>query len=183
MPGPASDTGSPPPVILTLLLDEASQVHFDRLRSQYFPPARLLVGAHVTLFHALPGAQEDAIQRHVAVVCATMQAFPVAVRRLRSLGRGVAYDLHAPPAQSLRAALAAPFADWLTPQDRAPWSPHVTIQNKVTAEVAHDTRALLAARPMPEPATALGVGVWRYLGGPWAPVARCWFGRKEAVLF
>jgi hypothetical protein len=44
-----------PPLIVTLLLDDAAQARFDRLRAAHFPSARNHLAAHVTLFHALPG--------------------------------------------------------------------------------------------------------------------------------
>ena len=50
-----------PPLILTLVLDAASQAFFDRLRRQHFPPERNVLDAHLTLFHALDGEQEQAI--------------------------------------------------------------------------------------------------------------------------
>lgn len=57
---------------------------------------------------------------------------------LRSLGRGVAVDVRSAPLIYLRTRLAAELETWLTPQDRQKFQPHVTIQNKVTPEVARD---------------------------------------------
>ena len=49
------------PLILTLALDAATQSWLESMRRAHFPPARNLVPAHVTLFHALPGDQAAAI--------------------------------------------------------------------------------------------------------------------------
>jgi 2'-5' RNA ligase len=168
------------PLIVTLALDPAAHMFFDALRTRYFPPERLQVGAHVTLFHAIPAQHESALRRHAAALAAATAPFPLTVRRLRFLGRGVAYDLAAPAAQSLRASLAAPFAGELSPQDSAPWSPHITIQNKVTPAQARQTQAQLATLACPEP-TATGIALWRYRGGPWQQLEEQPF--KEAVLF
>ena len=46
--------GDQAPFILTLTLDPQAQARFDALRARHFPADRLFVGAHVTLFHALP---------------------------------------------------------------------------------------------------------------------------------
>lgn len=54
------------PLVVTLALDEATQQWFDALRSQHFPRTR--VGAHLTLFHALPGALHDEVRRVLAGV-------------------------------------------------------------------------------------------------------------------
>ena len=45
------------PLIVTLLVDDDAQQHFDALRSEHFPAERNYLRAHVTLFHALPGGR------------------------------------------------------------------------------------------------------------------------------
>jgi len=155
------------PLILSLLLDAASQAFFDRAREQWFPVGRNHLRAHVTMFHHLPGGQLVSIKEHLAAVCAQQKPVGVAVTGLRSLGRGVAYSLRAPEIQVLRAQLALHWRDDLTPQDRQGWRPHVTIQNKVSPAEARDLLGLLSRDFVPFNATATGVGVWRYCGGPW----------------
>jgi len=49
--------GADDPLVLTLALDAASEAWLQALRDAHFPPARNVVPAYVTLFHALPGAQ------------------------------------------------------------------------------------------------------------------------------
>ncbi len=160
----------PPPLILTLLLDEPAQFWFDALRRRYFPADRLQVGAHVTMFHALPGGLEPAVVHAVTDACAEAGAMAVDIAGLRFLGRGVAFSLRAPEAVALRARLRAGFAHALTAQDAATWSPHVTIQNKVSPDEARRTQAALADLAWPERVQATGVAVWRYLGGPWEQI-------------
>ncbi|SHN63177.1 2'-5' RNA ligase [Geodermatophilus obscurus] len=158
------------PLVVTLLLEPGAQERFDRLRAAHFPAERNHLRAHVTLFHALPGEQADAVAGDLAVA-ARRPAFDVAVTGLRLLGRGVAYTLDAPELTALRAGLAAAWEPWLTPQDRQRHAPHVTVQNKVEPAVARALRDRLAAGFVPHPVGARGLGLWRYLGGPWAPVA------------
>ncbi len=165
----------PAPLILTLLLDAPAHAWFDALRQQYFPPDRVQVGAHVTLFHALPGAREPELVREVADACGATAAFDVEIAGLRPLGRGVAFALRAPGALALRARLRAVFSADLTAQDAAAWSPHVTIQNKVDSAEARRTQAALADLAWPAGITAEGVAVWRYRGGPWEPLATARF--------
>ncbi len=160
-----------PPLIVTLSLDPASQAWLDRLRSTYFPPERLVVGAHVTMFHALPGGQEAAVAACMAGLCAAAAPFAVRMTGLRFLGRGVAVALAAPEPAALRSRLAKAFAADLTPQDRAAWSPHATVQNKVTAERARRTYDALSGIGAPGPITATGLALWRYRGGPWEAAA------------
>lgn len=93
----------------------------------------------------------------------------------------MAYVLEATELDATRAALAGAWQPWLTPQDRQPHRPHVTVQNKTTPAAA---RALLAQLPrgfVPYDVTATGLALWRYLGGAWEPVARVPFLPADAV--
>ena len=154
------------PLILTLVLDEASQRTFDELRSAHFPPARNHLRAHVTMFHAL-GGPEDEVRRDVREVAGRRGPFAVDVTGLRPLGGGVAFELASPALLGLRGELASRWADGLTRQDRAGYRPHVTVQNKVPGHVAAALLAALRADFRPWVATAEGLALWRYLGGPW----------------
>ncbi len=100
----------------------------------------------------------------------------MAVTGVRFLGRGVAYDLSSPEIDRLRGSLARSWASWLTAQDRQRHSPHVTVQNKVAPEVARALHSRLSAAFEPGSATARGLGLWRYLGGPWEPLEDLAFG-------
>ena len=160
----------PSPLVVTLLLEEQAQARFDRLRAEHFPVERNHLAAHVTLFHALPGEQVDAVSADLADA-ARRPAFDVAVTGLRLLGRGVAYTLEAPELTALRAGLAAAWEPWLTPQDRQRHAPHVTVQNKVQPAAARALHDRLLAGFVPYRVRARGLGLWRYLGGPWEPVA------------
>ncbi|WP_233491212.1 2'-5' RNA ligase family protein [Blastococcus sp. TBT05-19] len=154
---------------MTLLLEADAQARFDRLRAEHFPPERNHLAAHVTLFHALPGEQVDAVRADLAAA-ADRDAFDVAVTGLRFLGRGVAYALESAELAAVRRGLAAGWEPWLTPQDRQRHAPHVTVQNKVDPAVARALHERLLAGFTPWTARARGLGLWRYLGGPWAPV-------------
>jgi 2'-5' RNA ligase len=157
------------PLILTLVLDPPSQARFDALRRAHFPPERNHLAAHVTLFHALPAAAEGEVRADLAEV-ADRPAYEVDVVRVRSLGRGVAYDLRSPELAAQRAELARRWRPWLTPQDAAPHAPHVTVQNKVAPQTARALLERLSAEFAPYAVRATGLGLWRYLGGPWEPL-------------
>ena len=128
------------------------------------------LAAHVTLFHALPGDHHDAVRADLAAA-ADHGSFDVAVTGLRFLGRGVAYVLESRELAAVRDRLAAAWQPWLTPQDRQRHAPHVTVQNKVAPAVARALHERLGADFVPWTARARGLGLWRYLGGPWEPVA------------
>ena len=157
------------PLILTLQLEPAAQERFDALRRAHFPPERNHLQAHVTLFHALPADEQVRLREDLAEV-AQRPAYEVQVTRVRSLGRGVAYDLQSPALAAQRAELARRWRPWLTPQDARPHAPHVTVQNKVEPGVARALLAELQAGFVPYAVTATGLALWRYLGGPWEPL-------------
>jgi hypothetical protein len=157
------------PLILTLALDRAAQERFDALRRAHFPPERNVLAAHVTAFHALPAARFDEVVADVRA-SAPRTPVPVAVTGVRSLGRGVAFDLSAPAAEQVRAGLAARWGPWLTPQDAQRWRPHVTVQNKVAPVVARALHAELAAAFVVQDVAARGWELFRYRGGPWEHV-------------
>jgi hypothetical protein len=155
------------PLILTLVLDDVSQAFFNRARQQWFPERLNFIGAHVTMFHHLPGEQLGAIQQLLASVCAAQAPCPVTVNAVRSLGRGVAYGLRAPEVELLRMRLASHWRDVLTAQDRQAWRPHVTVQNKVSPAEARGLLMHVSESFTPFAATATGLALWWYRGGPW----------------
>ncbi|WP_432484467.1 2'-5' RNA ligase family protein [Kineococcus esterisolvens] len=158
--------GPPAPLVLALGLDPGDQEHLDELRRRHFPPERLKVGAHVTLFHALPGERLPLVLAEVADACRRPR-FDVEVSGVRSLGRGAALVLRSAALDALRADLAGRFAPWLTRQDAQRFSAHVTVQNFVPPERARELVARLSAGFSPWTVRATGVEVHRYAGGPW----------------
>ena len=86
---------------------------------------------------------------------------------VRFLGGGVAYDVASPELDRVRAGLARESEPWLTRQDRQPFRPHVTVQNKVSPERARGLHTALTAAFSPYVVQAQGLELWHYLGGPW----------------
>ncbi|GGF54052.1 hypothetical protein GCM10011519_29970 [Marmoricola endophyticus] len=157
------------PRILSLAVDEETQARWDEVRRAHFPAERLLVGAHVTLFHALPADLEV----EAALASATARRpFDVRVAGVRSLGRGVAYDLESEELATLHRDLQQRWEERLTRQDRQPLRPHVTVQNKVDPTEAKATLAQLREDFRAYDVTALGLDLWRYDDGPWTHLRR-----------
>ena len=154
------------PLILTLKLDAASFERFDDLRRAHFPPALNHIPAHLTLFHHLPGERLAEIGRTLAD---TAPAAPLALQAtaLRKLGRGVAFEIAGAELEDWRARLSETWRAALTPQDRQPFRPHVTVQNKVTPPEAAALHDRLASGFQPFEVAGVGVLAWSYLGGPW----------------
>jgi 2'-5' RNA ligase len=161
------DSGQVRPLVVTLEIDGQAQARFDRQRAALFPPGRSAIGAHVTLFHALPGSHEQDVITDLSAAASAREPFEVEVRELMFLGRGVAYRLHSADLLSLHSGLQARWWNGLSQQDRQGFRPHVTVQNKVSPELARRTLAELRQRFTPFSISARALRLWRYDGGPW----------------
>jgi hypothetical protein len=139
------------------------------LRRTHYPAERNQVPAHLTLFHHLAPSLEAELGRRLA----TSTAVPPPRARITGvidLGAGTAFRIESDELEDIRADLADAFRGMLTPQDMAPWRPHVTIQNKVEPREARRFQERLRATFEPRPLAVRGLASWRYLGGPWQPI-------------
>ena len=174
MTGAAAAAPIPAPIIVSALFAPADHAWFDGLRRAHFPPERNVLAAHLTLFHHLPPAIAPELRRRLAELVRTTPPRALAAGLL-NLGRGVAIRIESPELEAIRAELADAFAGMLTPQDRAGWRPHVTIQNKVAPAEAKALLAALRAGFTPRPVAIAGLAAWWYRGGPWEPLSRHMF--------
>lgn len=166
---------APRPLILTLTLEPALADPLNALRKEHFPPERNFLDAHVTLFHALPGEHEEAVRRELEALCTATPVFEVRVPRVRQSGRGLFAELASPDLLNFRQDLAARWDDLLTPQDRRPFKPHVTVQNKVAEGEAQALHRVLGPTWTPLSGKATGTELWHYAGGPWEAAASLHF--------
>ncbi len=157
-------------LIVTAELGHEDQAWLDRLRRAHFPPERNQLAAHLTMFHALPPSAESEARRRLAEAV-TVPAPPAWIAGLMDLGGGVALRIVSDGLDAIRDDLAAMFEGLLSAQDAQGWRPHVTIQNKVAAKVARALLAELERGFEPRPLAIRGLGLHRYLGGPWEPLA------------
>ena len=164
------------PLILTARLEAEAQGYFDCLRKAYFPPARNMIPAHLTLFHALPGAQRAEIEDELAERCWQAEPFVAQARGLRFTGNGVAIVVEAPALVALQVGIASSWREVLIPQDRQRFSPHVTVQNKVTPAHARQTFDALQSVFVPFDFEIEGLDLWHYRGGPWEAAGSFPFG-------
>ncbi|QEH34422.1 hypothetical protein OJF2_29610 [Aquisphaera giovannonii] len=163
-----------PTFVATVTLDIESARRLNALREAYFPPHRNVLDAHATLFHKLSAEAVATLEQAVAE--ASPQPFEVALPGPFSLGRGVAIRVESGQLVSLRNRLATRLHAELSAQDRQAYRPHVTIQNKVTAEEASRTLIDVRREWLPCVARVEGIDLWEYLGGPWQHHARLAFG-------
>jgi hypothetical protein len=158
------------PLIVTAELGAEDFQWLDAMRRKNFPQERNHLQAHLTMFHALPPSAEGEVRHRLGQLAkaAPPQAL---ITGLMNLGGGVAYRIASDDLDRMREELSAGFHGLLSAQDSGGWRPHVTIQNKVAPKVARDLLQELQARFEPRPIGISGLGLHRYLGGPWESLA------------
>lgn len=154
------------PLIVTAELAAADLAWLDGLRRHHYPAERNRLPAHLTMFHALPPSLEDEA-RHRLAKAASTRAPRATVAGLMDLGGGVAFRIVSEDLHRIREELAESFHGMLGAQDQGGWRPHVTIQNKVSNRDARQLLQALEAEFQPRPLGIRGLGLHRYLGGPW----------------
>jgi hypothetical protein len=128
------------------------------------------VPAHLTMFHALPPSSETELRARLAE--AARGPPPTAtIAGLVDLGGGVAFRVVSPDLDRLRDDLGDGLHGLLGAQDSGGWRPHVTIQNKVAPKIARALIASLWQGFSPRPLAIGGMGLHRYLDGPWETLA------------
>ncbi|RXH10632.1 2'-5' RNA ligase family protein [Bradyrhizobium guangzhouense] len=161
--------------ILTAELDPASFAWLDGLRCEHFPPERNLLPAHLTLFHRLSSAQTVRLD----VFGLAAAPLPVLLDAPILLGFGVAIRIRSPELEQVRAKALASMGGEFSRQDSQAWRPHVTIQNKVSADAARHLHHDMQSGFVQRAGAVLGLLVWEYLGGPWKLVERLPFEQRH----
>ena len=157
------------PLVVTATFGDGDNGRLQALRRTHYPPERNRVPAHLTLFRQLPPSLEDELRRRLAA-CAATPAPRAEIAGVIDLGEGTALRVESEGLEDIRGDLALALRGLLTPQDMAPWRPHVTIQNKVEPREARALQARLRAGFERRPLSIRGLALWRYLDGPWEPV-------------
>ena len=157
-------------LIVTAELGRDDFAWLEGLRRAHYPPERNRVPVHLTVFHALPPSSEGEVRTSLSRLGASK---PPAARidGLMDLGGGVAFRVVSHDLDRIREQLAGEFHGLLSVQDSGGWRPHITIQNKVAPKVARELLASLGRNFVPRPMAIGGLGLWRYLDGPWEPLA------------
>jgi hypothetical protein len=166
------------PIIIAATLGPEDLAWADGLRRAHFPADRNVLPAHLTLFHHLPPSLLPEVKRLLSNEARTVVQPAARVARLLPLGRGVALGVDSPGLAAIRARLAEAFDGVLTPQDRAGWRPHITIQNKVAPGEARALLQLLQKDFAARPIAIAGLAAHWYRGGPWEPIASYSFSRS-----
>jgi 2'-5' RNA ligase len=169
------------PLILTLALPSAVQRALDRLRRTHYPPEHNRVPAHLTLFRHLPGTRAPDLLSALRTEAGAIRVFPITLGPVARMGEAVALPARGEPLLLLHERLASRFQPLLTPQDRGPFRPHVTLASKLSpAALAATLASLQASNPVFE-TQAEGLFLWRFdeerTASPWSLLVRLGFRR------
>lgn len=157
-------------LIVTAEIAPEDLAWLDRLRRQHYPPDRNRLAAHLTMFHALPPSAEA--EARSALARLSSESPPrAAIEGLMDLGGGVAFRVVSPDLGRIHDELAEHFHGLLSAQDAGGWRPHVTIQNKVAPKEAWALKSRLERDFLPRELAIGGLGLHRYLDGPWERLA------------
>ena len=142
----------------------------DQLRRAHYPAERNQVPAHLTMFHALPPSAEGEGRRVLARLASEAPPPRALIEGLMDLEGGVAFRIVSPALDRIRSELADNFRGLLSSLDSGGWRPHVTIQNKVAPREARALIATLQNDFRPRPLAISGLGLHRYVRGPWEKI-------------
>ena len=157
--------------VLTLRTDPDFHKRINNLRKLYFPAHLNKIGAHITLFHALPGSQLDTITSDLLAFTPLRTPFPIRTLEPMKMAYGVALNAKNRDADGIFSALKETWGpmggDFLSKQDQH-FKAHYTIQNKATKEVALATWEEVKDGFRGDEGTAIGLTLYQYLkGGHW----------------
>lgn len=153
-------------LIVTAELGAEDFAWLDGLRRRHYPPERNQVPVHLTMFHAVAPSAEAELSGRLADFAAG-PAPKAHIAGIMDLGGGVALRVVSEDLDALRGELAHDLYGLLGAQDAGGWRPHITIQNKVAPKVARELVRSFEQGFQPRPLRIAGLGLHRYLGGPW----------------
>lgn len=164
-------------LIVTAEIAPGDFAWLESLRRQHYPAERNYVPAHLTMFHALPPSAESELRSRLSRLVNTGPP-RAAIEGLMDLGGGVAFRVVSPDLDRIRDELSSDLHGLLGSQDVGGWRPHITIQNKVAPKAARGLIDVLERNFQPKSIGISGLGVHRYLGGPWETLGTWSFRRS-----
>lgn len=154
------------PLLITAELPGDVLAWADGLRRAHYPPEKNRLRAHVTLFHALPPSAGGEVRRLLGEL--SKGAPPRArITGIWDMGTGTAFDVASEEMTELHAAMAARFHGLLGWQDDRRLRLHITVQNKVSREVAKALQVELGACFLPRAFRFRGFGLYAWDEGLW----------------
>jgi mannose-1-phosphate guanylyltransferase len=173
--------------VLTLKVTDSLAKAMDGMRDRYFPRHLNRTGAHLTLFHALPQSQMEAMEQGLAQMAGKIQPFEVSTGkpfRMRK-GVGINVDEGYSNMKIVHQELQSQWSAFLSEQDAGGFRPHWTVMNKVDDEKKVDDAFSTIRQELSErnqEGKAVGLDLWRYERGNWIFAKEYAFGDASKTL-
>lgn len=166
------------PFIVTAELPPDVFALAEGLRRRHYPPERNKLAAHVTLFHSFAPSLREELPRVLASAAGEFAPPPALLDGLMDLGSGTALAIRSPEMLEIRAAIAEHFHGSLTAQDRHEPRLHITVQNKVTRDLAKALQGELERTIRPKRFVFAGLGLHLYCETHWERLGKWPFRGK-----
>jgi 2'-5' RNA ligase len=138
----------------------------DALRREHYPPGRMRLGAHVTLFHALPPSAEDTVRRALGDL-ARAPSPEARISGVMDLDEGTALAVDSEAIVAIHAELGERLYGFVQQKDNHRLRPHITVQNKVGLMEARKLQRQLAASLTPRTFRFRGFGLYKWRDELW----------------
>lgn len=173
------DRERPAPFIVTGELPRDIFAWADALRRAHYPAERNRLEAHVTLFHSFAPSLRDELRGFLPRIAGEYAPPPARILGTMDLGTGTAIAIRSEGLLAIRAHIAEHFHGSLTAQDRYEPRLHITIQNKVSREVAGSLQRELAGELEERDFAFTGLGLHLYRETHWEALGRWAFRGKQ----
>jgi len=138
----------------------------DALRREHYPPGRMRLGAHVTLFHALPPSAEETVRRALGDLARSPPP-EARISGVMDLDEGTAFAIDSEPLVAIHAEMGERLYGFVQQKDNHRLRPHITIQNKVRLEDARKLQRQLRASLAPRAFRFRGFGLYKWRDELW----------------
>lgn len=169
---PKTEHGEELVYILTMNLSDSLATPMNKMREQHFPKKLNRIPAHMTLFHALPHSQFEALEEGLSRLSANTQPFVVSTGKPFRMRKGVGVNVDAgyKKMKDLHQKLQLHWLPFLSEQDAGGFRPHWTVMNKVDDETVVETAFETIRKELSESnqeGRAFGLDLWKYNRGNW----------------
>ncbi len=165
-----------PSIIITLKIDETSQLFFDDKRKVHYPKHANFAPAHITLLHKLPNNQKNI--KLLKFICSNTKVTVATISSILCNGRYVAYAVNSIYLIKLHKEMLGQFGNCLLAKDRSEYKPHSSIQNGVTFYKAQKTKEHLEENFTPFTVNIVGLSLWEFNKKGWIFIEDIYFTKK-----
>lgn len=151
--------------VLTLATSPELSLKMQEVKGKYFPNHRDKVGAHVTLFHALPSSHLAAVETRLQELTSRLSPIKARTGEVIRMKKGAAVALSKAAdleIKKVHEGLKQEWYAWLSEQDKASFRGHWTIVNNVDNGYVVERAVQELERWEGAEGTMHGVVLWKF---------------------